>query len=62
MDFILTDEQSLLRATVRAFAEREIRPHVMQWDEAQEFPTAVFRAMGEAGKGGMEDCCDSGHE
>ncbi|MEK6651104.1 MAG: acyl-CoA dehydrogenase family protein [Bacteroidota bacterium] len=49
MDFILTDEQSLLRATVRAFAEREIRPHVMQWDEAQEFPTAVFRAMGEAG-------------
>lgn len=45
----MTDEQRMLRDTVRAFAEREIKPHVMTWDEAQEFPAAVVRAMGEAG-------------
>ena len=38
MDFRLTDEQELLRRTVREFAEAEIRPHVMEWDEAQQFP------------------------
>lgn len=45
----MTDEQRMLRETVRAFAEREIKPHVMTWDEAQEFPSAVVRAMGESG-------------
>lgn len=45
----MTDEQRMLRDTVRAFAEREIKPHVMAWDEPQEFPSAVVRAMGEAG-------------
>jgi alkylation response protein AidB-like acyl-CoA dehydrogenase len=33
-----TDEQALLRRSVREFAEAEIRPHVMEWDEAQGFP------------------------
>jgi hypothetical protein len=45
----MTDEQRMLRETVRAFADREIKPHVMTWDEAQEFPSAVVRGMGEAG-------------
>ena len=38
MDFRLTDEQQLLRRTVREFADIEIRPHVREWDEAQHFP------------------------
>ena len=38
MDFRPTEEQELLRRTVREFAEAEIRPHVMEWDEAQHFP------------------------
>jgi hypothetical protein len=38
----LTDEQALLRRTVREFAEAEIRPHVMEWDEAQTFPTDML--------------------
>ncbi len=38
MDLRLTDEQQLLRRTIREFAEAEIRPHVMEWDEAQAFP------------------------
>jgi alkylation response protein AidB-like acyl-CoA dehydrogenase len=38
MDFRPTEEQGILRRTVREFAESEIRPHVMEWDEAQQFP------------------------
>ena len=38
MDVRLSPEQDLLRASVREFAEREIRPNVMAWDEAQAFP------------------------
>src|SRR4029453_18463233 len=33
MDFRLSDDQDLLRRSVREFAEAEIRPHVMEWDE-----------------------------
>lgn len=49
MDFELSEEQQLLRKNVREFAEREIRPHVMEWDESQKFPIEVFRTMGELG-------------
>jgi alkylation response protein AidB-like acyl-CoA dehydrogenase len=35
--------------TLREFCEAEIRPHVMRWDEAQEFPLEVFRKLGELG-------------
>ena len=41
MDFTLTDEQALLRRTVREFAEVEIRPHVRQWDAEQHFPVEL---------------------
>src|SRR5688500_16429287 len=38
MDLRFTEEQELLRRSIRAFAETEIRPHVREWDEAQYFP------------------------
>ena len=38
MDFEYTPEQLQLRKAVREFAEAEIAPHVMEWDEAQTFP------------------------
>ena len=38
MDFALTEDQELLRRSVREFAEAEIKPHVMTYDETQEFP------------------------
>jgi alkylation response protein AidB-like acyl-CoA dehydrogenase len=41
VEFTLTEEQELLRRSVRAFAESEIGPHVMRFDEAQEFPRAL---------------------
>ena len=49
MDFRPTEEQELLRRTVREFAEAEMRPHVMEWDEAQHFPMDLlpkFAALG----------------
>lgn len=49
VDFAFTEEQEALRATVREFAEREIRPVVMRYDETQEFPRDVLRQCGELG-------------
>ena len=54
MDFRLTDEQELLRRTVRDFAETEIRPHVREWDEAQHFPTEVIPALAALGLMGIQ--------
>ena len=47
--FGLTAEQEQLRKEVRAFAEREIAPHVSEWDEKSEFPHEVVKKLGEMG-------------
>ncbi len=49
MDFEFTSEQELLRKTVRDFAEDQIAPHVMDWDERQHFPREVMAQAGELG-------------
>jgi len=49
LDFSLTDEQQQLRRTVREFAETEIAPHVMEWDEASHFPSEIIPKLGEMG-------------
>jgi alkylation response protein AidB-like acyl-CoA dehydrogenase len=49
MDFGFTSEQQHLRKSVREFCEAEIKPHVMEWDESQEFPVDVFRQIGKLG-------------
>ncbi len=49
MDFQLNDEQLQLKKSVREFAEREIAPHVMRWDEAGEFPLATVKELGKLG-------------
>ena len=49
MDFRLTDEQRQIQEMVREFALSEIKPHLMQWDEAQHFPTEVFKRAGGLG-------------
>ncbi len=42
-------ERDAILQSVREFADAEIRPHVMEWDEAQHFPLDVFRQLGELG-------------
>jgi alkylation response protein AidB-like acyl-CoA dehydrogenase len=49
LDFQLNEEQSQLKKTVREFAEREIAPNVMKWDEAGEFPLATIKELGRLG-------------
>ena len=49
MDFEYTPEQIALRKAVREFAEGEIAPHVMEWDEAQTFPLDTVRKLGRFG-------------
>jgi alkylation response protein AidB-like acyl-CoA dehydrogenase len=49
MEFSLTDEQQQLRRTVREFAEGEIAPHVMEWDEASTFPSEIIPKLAEMG-------------
>ncbi len=54
MDFRLTDEQQLLRRTVRDFADAEIRPHVREWDEAQHFPIELMPKLAGLGLLGIQ--------
>ncbi len=46
---LLDENQSIIRDTIRDFAENNIRPHIMEFDEAQEFPAEIIRQLGELG-------------
>ena len=54
MDFRLSDDQVLLRRTIREFAEAEIRPRVMDWDEAQQFPASLLPKLASLGLMGIQ--------
>ena len=54
MDFRLSEEQELLRRSVREFAESEMRPHVMEWDEAQHFPMELVPKLAALGLMGIQ--------
>lgn len=49
LDFSFTEEQDAFRARVAELAQREIAPHVREWDEKEVMPWQAIRAMGEAG-------------
>ena len=49
MEFAATENQQMIAQTVKDFAEKHIRPNVMTWDEAQDFPVDVFKKMGDIG-------------
>lgn len=53
MEFSKTENQVMIAQMVRDFAEKEIRPNVMKWDESQEFPRDLFRKAGELGLMGV---------
>ncbi|TDI46987.1 MAG: acyl-CoA dehydrogenase [Acidobacteria bacterium] len=53
MDFSFTEDQQLLRRTVREFAESEILPHVMEFDERQEYPREIMAKAAELGLFGI---------
>ena len=51
--FQLSDDQLAVRKMVREFAESEIAPHVMAWDESQDFPREVIARLGDLGMLGV---------
>ena len=54
MDFRPSEEQELLRRTVRDFAESEIAPHVSEWDEAQQFSADLLPKLAALGLAGVQ--------
>jgi alkylation response protein AidB-like acyl-CoA dehydrogenase len=48
-----TENQKMIQQMVRDFAEKEIRPKLMEWDEAQYFPVELFKKMGNLGLMGV---------
>ncbi len=53
MDFALTDQQELVRATARQFMETELRPRLRQYEKEEHFPAEEIRKLGEMGFCGM---------
>lgn len=53
MGFAETENMKMVRDMARDFAERHIRPKMMEWDESQEFPVEVFKKLGELGLMGV---------
>lgn len=49
MNFELTDDQRSIQDMVREFAQHEIAPHIMEYDEAKKFPKDIIRKLGELG-------------
>ncbi|MFV7234595.1 acyl-CoA dehydrogenase family protein [Flavobacterium sp. ZB4R12] len=49
MNFDYNETQSMIAQSIRDFAEKEIRPNIMEWDEAQTFPVPLFKKLGEMG-------------
>jgi hypothetical protein len=54
MDLRLNADQELLRRSIREFAETELRPFVMEWDEAQGFPRELVTKCAELGLMGIQ--------
>ena len=53
MDFKYSEITEQVAQTARNFAQQYIKPHVMQWDEAQEFPVHIFKELGKLGMMGV---------
>ncbi len=53
MDFSLTENQRMIADMIKKFGEDNIRPKMMEWDEAQTFPVEVFKKLGELGLMGV---------
>jgi alkylation response protein AidB-like acyl-CoA dehydrogenase len=53
LDFQFTEEQEEVRRSIREFAEVELRPHVMEWDESQHFPHEILPKLGSLGVMGV---------
>lgn len=51
--FELSESQQMMAEMIRDFGDKHIRPKMMEWDESQEFPVALFHEMGKLGLMGV---------
>ncbi len=49
MNFDYSETQIMIAESARDFAEKYIKPHIMEWDETQKFPVSLFKKMGKMG-------------
>ena len=49
MNFELNEEQLQIKHSVREFAESEIQPYALEWDETQHFPVELRPKLAELG-------------
>jgi alkylation response protein AidB-like acyl-CoA dehydrogenase len=54
VNFCLSEDQQLLRRSIREFAESEIKPHIREWDDAQHFPHELLPKLAELGLMGIQ--------
>ena len=53
ISFVETDNQKMIAQTIKDFGAKEIKPHMMVWDEDQIFPIELFKKMGDLGLMGV---------
>jgi len=53
MNFSTSELTQQVAQTARDFAQQHIKPHIMEWDESQEFPVHIFKEMGKLGLMGV---------
>ena len=53
MEFLETELTQQVAQTAKDFAQQQIKPYLMEWDESQEFPVHVFKALGNLGMMGV---------
>ena len=53
MNFDLTSEQAMIKRTIREFAEEEVAPGAIERDKTKQFPTEIFKQLGDLGMLGL---------
>jgi alkylation response protein AidB-like acyl-CoA dehydrogenase len=53
MNFAQNENQQMIADMIRSFGEKHIKPHMMEWDESQEFPVHLFKELGKLGLMGV---------
>lgn len=49
LSFEMSETQEMVKQSVRDFCEQHIKPHIMEWDEAQTFPVETLKKLGDLG-------------
>src|SRR3989475_13303439 len=51
---VFNDQREMFRRAVRAFVEKEVEPHVNEWEQAGQIPKSIWPRLGELGFLGVE--------